>query len=77
MFEFSLPYYFFLMCTVTLVVSSMSFYKNLRDLLYPEIAAYDEERKNWTQLFAIKTRFFTVQFLILFFLMVFCCFIVG
>jgi len=38
-FEFSLPYYCFLMISVTLIVSSMQFYVNLRALLYPEIEA--------------------------------------
>ena len=35
--EFTIPYYFFLMISVTLVVSSISFYLNLRDLLYPKL----------------------------------------
>ena len=37
--QFSLPYYCFLMISVTLIVSSMQFYVNLRALLYPEIEA--------------------------------------
>ena len=40
-FEFTVPYYCFLMITVTLIVSAISFYLNLRNLLYPELEAQD------------------------------------
>ena len=33
--EFSLPYYFYLMVTVSLIFSALSFYEDLRDLLFP------------------------------------------
>lgn len=38
-FEFSMPYYCFVMITVSLVVSAISFYLNLRNLLYPVLEA--------------------------------------
>ena len=47
-FEFSLPYYFVFMITVALIVSSISFYTNLRALLYPEIEASDRAKADWT-----------------------------
>ena len=37
--EFSIPYYFYLMVTVALCISALSFYTGLRDLLFPGLRA--------------------------------------
>ena len=41
-FEFCMPLYFFVMVTVTIIFSALSFYVGLRDLLFPDLAAKDE-----------------------------------
>lgn len=46
-FEFSIPLYCFLMISVTLDFSAISFYLNLRDLLYPKIKEQDLANQKW------------------------------
>ena len=46
-FEFSIPLYAFLMISVTLDFSAISFYLNLRDLLYPKIKEQDLANQKW------------------------------
>ena len=46
-FEFSIPLYCFLMISVTLDFSAISFYLNLRDLLYPKIKEEDLANQKW------------------------------
>ena len=59
-FEFSMPYYCVLMITVTLIVSAISFYLNLRNLLYPVLEAEDQLNESWHQKINIKVRFFFI-----------------
>lgn len=46
-FEFSIPLYCFVMIAVTLDFSAISFYLNLRDLLYPKIKEDDLANIKW------------------------------
>ena len=71
-FEFSLPLYFFLMISVTLAFSALSFYNSLRDLLYPSIKEEEQANEKWHEKLNLDTRFFCILGSVVFFLGVFC-----
>ena len=76
-FEFSMPYYCFLMISVTLIVSAISFYLNLRNLLYPVLEAEDQLNESWHQKINIKVRYYFIQGSIFTMISVFCIFVVA
>ena len=59
------------MISVTLDFSAISFYLNLRDLLYPKIKEQDLANEKWHEKFKLDTRFFTVIGLISLFLTIY------
>ena len=75
--EFSLPYYCFVMISVTLVVSAISFYLNLRNLLYPVLEAEDQLNESWHQKINIKVRYYIIQGSIFTLISAFCIFIAA
>ena len=70
-FEFSIPLYAFLMISVTLDFSAISFYLNLRDLLYPKIKENDLANIKWHEKIKLDTRFFSIIGVISLFLIIY------
>lgn len=70
-FEFSIPLYCFVMIAVTLDFSAISFYLNLRDLLYPKIKENDLANIKWHEKIKLDTRFFSIIGVISLFLIIY------
>ena len=57
-FAFALPYYFYLMVTVSLLCSALTFYTNVKNLLYPQLKA---KENCLNSLMLTKKRYFILQ----------------
>ena len=57
---------------MTLDFSAISFYLNLRDLLYPKIKEDDLANEKWHERIKLDTRFFAILGTIVLFLGIFC-----